>query len=426
MNSFNDLKVDYKSILLTQSKTLDTDVMQAVLLKELGRIKNVTVTRDAYGNIYATKGKADTYPTFVCHIDTVHMIKKNVELMSFAGKWFLISTDDGIEQVGIGGDDKCGIIGCLELLHRVSIIKCAFFLDEEQGCKGSNAGDLEFFANAKFAVQIDRKGNSDIITRGSGTDLCSDEFAAVVVDAGKEFGYATTFGLSTDVVALKDRGMAVSAVNLSAGYYDPHTKKEYIVEEDLINVIKLCLKLAKVSAVFPHVYEKKSYQSHTTYNFPRRSGSGKITNYTRLCYHCDKRLSLAEEIDQSVCKECVESFFALKDGVVEIIREPDGTKSLIVVEKEVEKTNEKEDTEVCANCCLRETAVDNIYCERCLHCVYCGLLLDDTEIHAGSHESCRSDFETPGVPGETHYCTSRGCSTEISIGERLCRRCKHT
>lgn len=55
-------------------------------------------------------------------------------------------------------------------------MKCAFFVQEETGCIGSGEADMDFFADCRFVLQCDRKGDSDLVTRISGMDLCSEEF----------------------------------------------------------------------------------------------------------------------------------------------------------------------------------------------------------------------------------------------------------
>ena len=43
----------------------------------------------------------------------------------------------------------------------------------------------------------------------------------------------------TDVQELKERGLQVSCINLSCGYYEPHTDHEFTVKKDLMNCLSL-------------------------------------------------------------------------------------------------------------------------------------------------------------------------------------------
>jgi hypothetical protein len=51
------------------------------------------------------------------------------------------------------------------------------------------------------------------------------------------FGYKPTHGLMTDVATLKGNGMKCSAVNLSCGYYEPHTDHEFTDVAELVNCL---------------------------------------------------------------------------------------------------------------------------------------------------------------------------------------------
>ena len=73
---------------------------------------------------------------------------------------------------GIGADDKNGVWMCLECLRDFKVMKCAFFVQEETGCKGSGAACMDFFADCRFVIECDRKGDSDMVTNINGTALC--------------------------------------------------------------------------------------------------------------------------------------------------------------------------------------------------------------------------------------------------------------
>ena len=69
------------------------------------------------------------------------------------------------------------------------------------------------------------------------TSLCSPGFLKA---AGyKKFGYKETHGMMTDVQELKERGLQVSCINLSCGYYEPHTDHEFTIKKDLMNCLSL-------------------------------------------------------------------------------------------------------------------------------------------------------------------------------------------
>ena len=196
----------------------------------------VAYITDKAGNIYATKGIADSYPCIISHTDEVHFFReKGYDAVQ------AVSKDKNIifgfnhlqrNHCGTGADDKNGIWICLKCLEKFDVMKCVFFVGEETGCLGSSCTEMAFFDDCRFVVQCDRKGNSDMVTFYNGNVLCSDDF---LLDAAPDkFRYIQSHGLITDVITLKHKGLKVSGINLSCGYYLPHTPHEFTCVEDLI------------------------------------------------------------------------------------------------------------------------------------------------------------------------------------------------
>lgn len=217
------------------------------LLKGMG----VNFHEDKYGNIYATKGESDTYPCVVCHTDEVHDMRTiGYQVIRHNDLMFAVN-ERTMEFEGIGADDKNGIWVCLKALNDFSVIKCAFFVSEEVGCVGSSHADMEFFTDCRFVLQCDRRGNNDFIINASGTELCSPEF--IEACHINEFGYETERGMMTDVMTLKEQGLAVSACNISCGYYNPHSDNEMTRISDLLNCYALVKSIIeRCTEVYPH------------------------------------------------------------------------------------------------------------------------------------------------------------------------------
>lgn len=213
----------------------------------------VDYSEDKHGNIYATKGDSDTYPCIVCHTDEVHDVRpKGYRVVESDGIILGVNIDT-LKTEGIGADDKNGIWVCLKALNDFDVMKCALFVSEEVGCAGSMCADMKFFEDCRFVLQCDRKGNNDFIIDASGVELCSSEFVEAV--GIHQFGYEVAHGLMTDVMVLKERGLAVSACNISCGYYNPHSNSEMTRISDL----KACYYLVKhivtnCTEVYPHSY----------------------------------------------------------------------------------------------------------------------------------------------------------------------------
>lgn len=197
--------------------------------------------------ITATKGLSETYPCIVAHMDEVH--DRHVGKRIFETENGLLFGYDIVkgEQCGIGADDKNGIWVALKMLERLDAVKVAFFIGEEIGCIGSKQCDLGFFDDCRYVIQCDRRNGGDFIT-DAGVELCSKAF---IRDCNIErFGYHEEHGLMTDVLELKERGLKVSAVNLSCGYYNPHTAEELTVFSQLENCLEfvewICTNLTEV------------------------------------------------------------------------------------------------------------------------------------------------------------------------------------
>ena len=226
-------------------------------------VPNAKIVCDKPGNLYIIKGKSETYPCIVAHMDQVQD-KHSKDFIAYEAEDIIIGfSPKRREQQGLGADDKCGIWIGLKCLQKFEALKLAFFVGEEVGCKGSGQAEMDFFSDCRFVIEPDRKGAEDLITQIGWTPLCSDDF---LKDIGfKKFGYKETDGMMTDIEALKDNGLAISCINLSCGYYKPHTDQEFVYKPALSNclafiehIIKTCTK------VYPHVdmtsqYERENY-----------------------------------------------------------------------------------------------------------------------------------------------------------------------
>ena len=199
-------------------------------------IPEATITTDQIGNIYVTKGEADTYPCLAAHLDQVQRLhSKDFEAIETRDIIIGFSRKNK-RQEGLGADDKVGVWINLKCLLKFDHLKAVFFVGEETGCVGSGKCDMTFFDDCRFVIQCDRRNGNDLITTiGGWTQLCSPEF---IKDIHPElFGYKEEQGLITDVGELKERGLKVSAINLSCGYYEPHTDREFVIKSEVVNCL---------------------------------------------------------------------------------------------------------------------------------------------------------------------------------------------
>lgn len=221
-----------KKLYAIHSPSGKEDKMIAFLVSYLKSLPgNIKLGKDSFGNLYAMKGESETYPCIVAHLDQVQRnhprdfraIETRDIIFGYSAKEHSI--------FGLGADDKNGIIICLEAIKKYDCMKVVFFKEEETGCHGSSRAEMKFFDDCRYVIQCDRRGNSDLITNIGCSDLCSEKF---IQDIDPEkWGYKEETGMMTDVDALKERGLSVSAINMSCGYYNPHSDEEITVKRDL-------------------------------------------------------------------------------------------------------------------------------------------------------------------------------------------------
>ena len=270
-----------KQVLSVPTKTYQEEKMVEFLVNWLTE-NNISHFVDEYNNVYATKQESaelpeDFYfPCVISHTDTVHNIDTiniSEEMLPNAQREIKLSykayNDQG-KPTGIGGDDKCGVFACLTLLEELPYLKAAFFVSEETGCHGSLKASEDFFSNVGYGIQFDAPENWMI------TEKC---FGQVLFDRETEFfetcDKVLTEGMNqndmeymvhpyTDVYALRGK-FDFSCINISIGYYNYHTKNEYVVVEDVFNGIDMGRKMIE------NLGNKLHYKKSVSYDWRTRS-----------------------------------------------------------------------------------------------------------------------------------------------------------
>jgi len=214
---------EYKDIWEVKNGSHDLKAIKKVLKPYL---RKYDYTFDNIGNIYIGNF-AKVRPCLVAHIDSVFKEKpKNLKCK------------DGIitSSSGIGGDDKCGIIAILELLGKNDNINAVLTVNEEVGGIGASNIDAKKLENTMYFIEIDRQGNKDFISSIYNQSICHTDFLVDVSKYRKAYGFEYADGMYTDILDICQL-TNISAINLSAGYYCPHTKEEFIILKDLQKTI---------------------------------------------------------------------------------------------------------------------------------------------------------------------------------------------
>lgn len=193
----------------------------------------------------------DTPMCFCAHLDTVHKDSP----IKFHSEGEKLSSPQGI-----GGDDRCGIFGILCILRSLEKENMKPYLffstDEETGMKTTTCGAnscKDLVKPIKFLVELDRANSKDSVYYQCG----NKEFKKFI----DEFGFKEADGSGSDIKILC-KEWDVAGVNLSCGYYLPHTTREYVILSELEQTVKKCVKIAKAShgcKKFQFLEEKYGY-----------------------------------------------------------------------------------------------------------------------------------------------------------------------
>jgi di/tripeptidase len=271
-----------KEVLSIPTHSRQEDLMISYLETVLSE-KGFDYRKDHMGNIYVTKGKAEYYPCFVAHTDTVHDINHNLMVVQLEenGKTILTGIDKKtMKPSGIGGDDKCGVFLCLEMLDKLDNVKVALFVSEEIGCVGSREADPEFFKNVGYAIQYDSPKGDSMSMSLMGKELFgkTTEFGEKVSPLILEHGITDWARHPyTDIWPLMEK-FGFSCLNLAAGYHRYHTDNEYVVVDEVENAFELGLRLHQILG--ENFYERPAEKEKSYYSsyFSNAYSSKKVLN----------------------------------------------------------------------------------------------------------------------------------------------------
>lgn len=255
-------------------------------------IPDCTMFTDPAGNLFITRGQSDTYPCVAAHLDMVcdtrsrdfNTYETDEILFGFSLK--------NRRQESAGMDDGNGIFAAILMLERFPVMKVALFTREEVGAQGASECDLSWFDDCRFVIEPDRKGGTDIITDNGWTTLCSDEFLRAT--GYEAYGYKPTSGLLTDVFCLKERGLAISCINLSIGYMNHHHDTEVTVKADLVRGIEF------ISHVIETCTEVYTHTSEDDYGWGRY---GHVRDYDLYDWIEDYLLYYPDATDEDIVAE---------------------------------------------------------------------------------------------------------------------------
>lgn len=210
---------------------------------ELGFTKEQAYYNNKGKLMFGYRKVGDSKTMFTSHLDTVEThragLTKKVLLDPVTNQIFANN------QV-LGADDGAGIALLCHMIEQQVAGHYFFFAGEEVGGVGSNYLAENFHTlfptlELNRAIAFDRKGTSDVVVSQFCGTCCSDTFAlALCKELGA--GYKPAKGSFTDTANFVD--FIPECTNVSVGYYNEHSKNEYL---DLTYLLELAKKVCEIN-----------------------------------------------------------------------------------------------------------------------------------------------------------------------------------
>jgi len=263
---------DLINVLKVPSMSKKEYYMRKFIIKKLKEI-NVPYTEDETGNIY---NLIPNTPLLSAHMDTVGDVE-DMAVLNFVHEENGIISGFG----NIGADDKVGIFVILELLKRYENISYVFTVQEETGSVGARMfvnNNSELLNELLYCIVIDRRGDSDIISTQN--DYCVQEFENDILSVIT--GFKPALGSISDADVFNDY---LSCINISCGYYKPHTQEEFIVWNNVVKTYHA------VKTIITKLINKYEIPVKTKYSWSGSSALNKYGKYPRDYYDYEEDYS---------------------------------------------------------------------------------------------------------------------------------------
>lgn len=242
MLQLKDYKMIMDEVLLPSQSKMLKEVRNLVKDSALRGYKKMEVV-DGGVVYYVDDGKKR--PMLCVHLDTINTHYstakiKSKDIVYNEGVYALSPTADKDLQC-LGGDDRCGIsiiyaLLIKELLQGIKLENRAynygFFLNEEIGAVGSsNCCKLNFHKFTNMFIGLDRRGAKEFATY----EVSSTSLNNILINRG----YKEVTGTYSDCSILSE-ATELPCINLAVGYYNEHTRQEFVkleVVEEVVNLL---------------------------------------------------------------------------------------------------------------------------------------------------------------------------------------------
>lgn len=207
------------------------------------------------GNLIYTPKGCLKYPLLCSHMDTINDAYRGnaPQVSDLLFRDETIQLRDTSECTCLGGDDRLGVWVALKLMAKGMPYGFAFFRDEEIGCKGSSAS-ARFVDKLPITcfIGLDRRGFNEMATYGyDNLDL---------LEIFSLRGYKEAQGSITDASNLSSSCTKNRAcLNLSVGYWNEHTRDEFILLSPARALVSVLGGLGVVNALTSRDYEAELF-----------------------------------------------------------------------------------------------------------------------------------------------------------------------
>jgi len=145
---------------------------------------------------------------------------------------FIYAYNKNWQRTSLGADDKNGVWIILKMLEAGHEFNWIISEAEETGCNGiRKVESLLKDIDTDYCVVLDRKGNTDILNKGCGTNYCQ-ALAYNLRNFWNNDYEVTTGGVSDTQTICK----YIESVNMSVAYFNPHHADEYTDWQRLVEI----------------------------------------------------------------------------------------------------------------------------------------------------------------------------------------------
>jgi hypothetical protein len=190
------------------------------------------------GNIISLR--KNNCPIFIAHMDTVNDKDLSKKLYLDTNKNILYRKN-GI----LGADDRAGVN---LILNHCKDINFILTVDEEIGGLGIEevvrlTTLTEHLENYSCCIELDRMGKNDLL--GAKHGYCEKDLDVAIQKVLPK--YQSEFGVFTDIDYLCDY---IASANISVGYYQQHTKNEFLKVDEFDYINSKIFELSKIKGKF--------------------------------------------------------------------------------------------------------------------------------------------------------------------------------